>query len=713
MANIGTLTARLGLETRDFDRAADQARNRIAAFANKATQGFSGLTSALGGTSTILGALAATGAVAFLRSATESALESEKAWNDLGASIQRHGGDWAGLRSEVESFATTMQRSTSISDEAIARSVQQFVDYGASLQEAYSRVKVASDLAIGANMSLESATELLTKASVGYTSTLSRYGIIIDENIPKSKKFAAAIDQINERFSGAATSRMATHAGQIALLAQQYDDLKEKIGGFLLVGIGPAIISLNRLFDLVNTGRPIAANFAVTTADLAAAMRRKAGAIDEVNVAIDEYVRKIQELNGGVRDEQKAFEEARAWVEEFRKGVDAGAAPAVDSVGLAMARLADATAPVAERTRAIVGSLENFPELDPNKSAKDFKNNLKDAADSMDKLSDATKKFFDRWDRIIEERAFAREDLAIEMKELQRQATREGGFGPSNQELVEGRVEQLNEELGLLQDILSQETMTRESAITNAKRYRQVMFELIAIEEKRLKNLGIPEETIAAITTKRVQDVMKESDAIIRDSLTGLRGWVVDLSADLNAAFENTFFDVMKGRFEKWYQYLEAITDVFLRDISRKMADSLLSANGTSPVGNWLVNLLGIGGGGGAVGTSNVGGPSIPVPTPMPDDISGFATGGLVMRPTLAMVGEAGPELIVPLSKMNNGQFLSSLGDGWRERGGAAGEAPTIINFQITTPDPGAFKASQSQIMSQAAVVLGRARRNL
>jgi len=338
--------------------------------------------------------------------------------------------------------------------------------------------------------------------------------------------------------------------------------------------------------------------------------------------------------------------------------------------------------------------------------SEDFLKSLKDA---HDKIIKERKSFFDRWDRIIEERAFAREDLAIEMREIERQAAREGGFGPSNQELIEGRADQLNEELGLLRDIMSQETMTRESAIANAKRYRQVMFELIAIEEKRLKNLGIPEETISAITIKRVQDVMKESDAIIRDSLTGLRGWVVDLSADLNAAFENTFFRTMKGQFESFYAFIESITDVFVRSVSQKMANVLMNPKGTG----WLDNLLNIGGGSGAVGTSNVGGPSIPVPTPMPDDISGFATGGLVMRPTLAMVGEAGPELIVPLSKMNNGTFLSSLGDGWRERGGAAGEVPTIINFQITTPDPGSFKASQSQIMSQAAVVLGRARRNL
>lgn len=43
-----------------------------------------------------------------------------------------------------------------------------------------------------------------------------------------------------------------------------------------------------------------------------------------------------------------------------------------------------------------------------------------------------------------------------------------------------------------------------------------------------------------------------------------------------------------------------------------------------------------------AVGSFNIGGINIP----------GFADGGIVTRPTLAMVGEKGPEAIIPLSQM-------------------------------------------------------------
>ena len=64
----------------------------------------------------------------------------------------------------------------------------------------------------------------------------------------------------------------------------------------------------------------------------------------------------------------------------------------------------------------------------------------------------------------------------------------------------------------------------------------------------------------------------------------------------------------------------------------------------TGPLG-LLISLLGkLEGLKGSLGKFNLGGINIP----------GFADGGVVTSPTLAMVGEAGPEAIIPLSQMGN-----------------------------------------------------------
>lgn len=159
----------------------------------------------------------------------KAGIEYEKVWNDVGAALERHGFAVDENLPKVQAFSDQMQRLSGVSDEVIGKSIQGFIDYGNTMEEAMNTTKVALDLAAGGGMDLRAATDLLTKASVGYTGTLSRYGIIIDENIPKTEKFAAAVAQINERFGGAAQARMKTMAGKVDLLGQTWGDFLEEL----------------------------------------------------------------------------------------------------------------------------------------------------------------------------------------------------------------------------------------------------------------------------------------------------------------------------------------------------------------------------------------------------------------------------------------------------------------------------------------------------
>ena len=192
----------------------------------------------------------------FLKDSIALGIESDKVWNDLSASIERHGGVWADTEAAFRSFAGVLQTSTSLSDEEIAKSTQTLIDFGSSGKQAMDLVSVAADLAVGTNVSLASATDLVAKASIGYTSTLARYGIILDESIPKAEKFAAAIAKMRDMFGGAAAARMETTAGKIKKLGEEFGDLQEKLldaeSGPLVVGIDrltQAVKSLNDEFD--------------------------------------------------------------------------------------------------------------------------------------------------------------------------------------------------------------------------------------------------------------------------------------------------------------------------------------------------------------------------------------------------------------------------------------------------------------------------------
>ena len=87
-----------------------------------------------------------------------------------------------------------------------------------------------------------------------------------------------------------------------------------------------------------------------------------------------------------------------------------------------------------------------------------------------------------------------------------------------------------------------------------------------------------------------------------------------------------------------------------------------------------------------------------------------FANGGVVngpvtfpMRRGVGLMGEAGPEAIMPLARGADGKL------GVRSAGGGG---PVNVVMNITTPDVGGFRRSQGQIAAQLGRAIGRGQRN-
>ena len=87
-----------------------------------------------------------------------------------------------------------------------------------------------------------------------------------------------------------------------------------------------------------------------------------------------------------------------------------------------------------------------------------------------------------------------------------------------------------------------------------------------------------------------------------------------------------------------------------------------------------------------------------------------FANGGVVASPTSfpmrggrGLMGEAGPEAIMPLARGPDGRLGVQAGGGGR---------PVTVVMNIQTPDVQGFQRSQSQIAAQAQRALARGQRN-
>lgn len=90
-----------------------------------------------------------------------------------------------------------------------------------------------------------------------------------------------------------------------------------------------------------------------------------------------------------------------------------------------------------------------------------------------------------------------------------------------------------------------------------------------------------------------------------------------------------------------------------------------------------------------------------------------FASGGVVAAPTYfpmaggtGLMGEAGPEAILPLARGADGRLGVRTGSS----GGGSG---TAVTFNISTPDTDGFRRSEARLTAMVARAVGRGRRGL
>ena len=87
-----------------------------------------------------------------------------------------------------------------------------------------------------------------------------------------------------------------------------------------------------------------------------------------------------------------------------------------------------------------------------------------------------------------------------------------------------------------------------------------------------------------------------------------------------------------------------------------------------------------------------------------------FAAGGVVAAPTYfpmaggaGLMGEAGPEAIMPLTRGADGRLGVAAG--------GASARPVSVTVHIATPDPGAFRRSEAQVTASLARAVARGQR--
>ncbi|WP_374644529.1 phage tail tape measure protein [Tabrizicola sp.] len=163
------------------------------------------------------------------------------------------------------------------------------------------------------------------------------------------------------------------------------------------------------------------------------------------------------------------------------------------------------------------------------------------------------------------------------------------------------------------------------------------------------------------------------------------------ISGGLRKAFDGLVFDGMK------------LNDA-LKSVANTIVDTVYSI-AMKPVTGALGGLL-------AQGVAGVMGAGMPFAKGgafSQGRVMPFAKGGVVSAPTgfpmrggMGLMGEAGPEAIMPLARGPDGRLGVQAG---------GGRAVNVV-MNITTPDVQGFQRSQSQVAAQVSRALSRGQRN-
>lgn len=244
-------------DLKDLERQADRSSKEIDDDFKKASKGVSGSFGAMKTAGVVAFAAVAAATTAAIKigyefaQAAEVQRESERELADA----MKIANDYTGeAHQTLLDFASARQLLTKYGDEDTLSVMANLRAYGMNADELKKAIVLTQDLATAKKMDLRAASDLIGKAFVGETGSLSRYGIILDANLDKTEKWAAVQEKVAAAYGGAAAMAAESITGQIAQMQNTLGDMAEAGGELILAKLEPYIgdikLELDKLADI-------------------------------------------------------------------------------------------------------------------------------------------------------------------------------------------------------------------------------------------------------------------------------------------------------------------------------------------------------------------------------------------------------------------------------------------------------------------------------
>ena len=215
--------------------------------------------------------LAAAGTMAFaLKGTVTSAQEAEDAHIRLQNTITGNANLSPKSMAAFEGQAKAIQKVTVASDEAVMGIQSMLGQFGLTQRQVISLTPLVVDISRKMGIDYVAAAKAVAKATDGSAGALKKLGINVDEAKFKLDPFQATMEALRRSAGGFAETEGKTFAGQMAIMGNQVDELKESLGrGVLSVmtQILPVVQDVTGAFIILDdaTGGLVGTGLALTT----------------------------------------------------------------------------------------------------------------------------------------------------------------------------------------------------------------------------------------------------------------------------------------------------------------------------------------------------------------------------------------------------------------------------------------------------------------
>lgn len=170
----------------------------------------------------------------------------EEAVSSLNAALRNTGLNVDLVSPKLQAYAAELQRITRYGDEQIISGTALAQNIGEFAEKTLPDVqKAAVGLAATYKIDLNTAFELIGRASKGQTQTLTRYGIVLDSTGSKEAQFAELLEKGAKGFN-VAKEEAESGAGALEQYKNMLGDLQESLGDLLKKALMPVVGTLSK-----------------------------------------------------------------------------------------------------------------------------------------------------------------------------------------------------------------------------------------------------------------------------------------------------------------------------------------------------------------------------------------------------------------------------------------------------------------------------------